>query len=165
MLIAPLAAWLGAVPPGAAFGEASTQETEKCKPGGTAKPQPKFEPRQKFEEEPSAAAAAPVSLPPPGRLDHGFVGPLGTFHLYGWQGDASFLWPTISKAPKLYREPMIYAGTEADGLVFRLSGRFYRVWFKLATKPDAAGKYEVWVRNGERDWARYQLAVVAPHAR
>jgi len=164
--IVALAAWLVAAWLGTTWRGAMAQEPEKSKPGSAANsPQPKFEPRQKFEEEPSAVTPAPASLPPPGRLDHGFVGPSGTFHLYGWQGDASFLWPTGGKPPKLYRQPMIYAGTEADGLVFRLSGRFYRVWFKLAAKPDAAGKYAIWIRNGDRDWAPYQLAIVAPHAR
>jgi hypothetical protein len=128
-------------------------------------PKAKFEPRQKFEDGPLGVAASAVDLPPPGpELDHGFVGPHGTIHVCGWQGEASFLWPIDGKTPRLYREGLVYTNSEADGLVFRLTGRYYRVWFKLATKPDASGKYPVWIRNGDRDWLLYQAAVVAPHA-
>ena len=83
------------------------------------------------------AALSPVDLPPPGpRLNHGLVGPRGTFHLCGRQGEASFLWPLESKTPKLYRAGLTYVSSEADGHVFQLTGRFYRAWFKLAGKPD-----------------------------
>src|SRR5438093_11482744 len=69
-------------------------------------PQPKFEPRQKFEGEPPNVAISPIEpidLPPAGpRLDHGLIGPRGTFDVCGWHGDASFLWPMDSKSPRLY---------------------------------------------------------------
>ena len=137
----------------------------KASPQAKAGPKAKFEPRMNFEDESSAPALAPVEVPAPGpRLDHGFIGPRGTFHLYGGQGEASFLWPPDSKTPKFYREGLVYVSSESDGLVFQLTGRFYRAWFKLAPKPDSSGKYPVWVRNGARPWAPYQLAVVTPHA-
>ncbi len=145
---------------------ATAQKPEKEKPPRAPldAPEPKFEPRQKFDNGPPPAGTA-TDFPPAGRpLDHGFVGPRGTLHVCGWQGEASFLWPIDGKPPKLYREGMLYENAEADGLVYRLAGRFYRVWFKLGTRPDSSGKHPVWIRNGDRDWVLYQTAVVAPHA-
>jgi hypothetical protein len=145
-----------AVSPGA-----TAQKPEKSV---LSKPQPKFEPRPKFDEGSPGATAESAPLTPGAPLDHGFVGPRGTIYVCGMEGDASFLWPTDGKNPKFYRESMVYAGAEADGLVFRLTGRFYRVLFKVGLKPDASGGYPVWVRNGDRDWALYQSAAVAPRA-
>jgi hypothetical protein len=149
--------------------QATAQKADKEKPrvpldAPEQKPQPKFEPRQKFDDGPPLGGAADV--PPRGhQLDHGFVGPRGTLHVCGWHGHASFLWPLDGKPPKLYRENMVYESSDADGLVFRLAGRFYRVWFKLGTRPDSSGNHPVWIRNGDRDWMLYQSAIVAPHAR
>jgi hypothetical protein len=129
-------------------------------------PKPKFEPTPKFEEDLPPAVTSPVDLPAPGpRLDHGCVGPRGTFHLCGWQGEASFLWPLGGTQPRFYREGMIYSHTEPQGLVYRLTGRFYRVWFRVAQKTGASGRHTIWIRNGDKEWAVYQLAAVASHAR
>jgi hypothetical protein len=127
-------------------------------------PQPKFEPRQKFEDGPEVLSSASDLPAPGGRLDHGCVGPRGTLHLYGWQGEASFLWPTAGKPPKFYREHLVFSHAEAQGLVYRLSGRFYRVWFRVAQRADASGRHTMWIRNGDKDWALYQLVTVAPHS-
>ena len=157
---------LGAAPIATAEERHASRPDEALEaPPPKATPRPKFEPRQKFEGQPPTASGSPVDVPPPGpRLNHGFVGAPGTFHLCGTQGEASFLWPPESRTPKFYRTGMVYVSSEADGHVFQLTGRFYRVWFKLAARPDASGKYSVWVRNGDRSWALYELAVVAPRA-
>jgi len=126
-------------------------------------PKPKFEPREKFEAEPDNPFS--VTLPPVGPLlRYALVGPRGTFQLCGVHGEASFLWPIAGRAPQFYRQPMVYETADADGLVYRLSGRFCRVWFKLATRPDADGKHAMWIRNGDRPWAAYQSAIAAPYA-
>lgn len=124
-------------------------------------PQPKFEKREKFEDDTPAAA---TTLPAPGAtLDHALVGPRGTFYLRGSYGEASFLWPLGGDSPKFYRESMTYTSAEGDAILYRLTGRYHRVWFKVATKAEPDG-HRIWVRNGDKDWTPFDTAVAAPRA-